>query len=85
MEETVYKALSAKERASLVSLYESETMKAVKKALEIFQTEKAHHVLTTSPDHENTILNRGQVIGARFVFDLAKLAAKKENKKRNNA
>lgn len=82
MEETVYKALTGKEKEILAQLFESESMKAIKHALELYQTEKAAWVLAESPDHNYTILNRGQVQGARFIFDLAKTAYKHENKKR---
>lgn len=84
MERDVYKRLSKKDQAALVSLYETEEFKTLKKSLEIYQSEIAHFTLANSPDHEVTLLNRGKVLGARFIFDLAKLAAKKENEKRNS-
>lgn len=83
MEDKVYKSLTKKEQALLVNFYENtDLMKAVKKAFEVYQSELAHSVLANSPDHDYTLLNRGKAVGARFVFDLAKTATKKENQRR---
>jgi hypothetical protein len=81
MEETVLKTLTERERALLSDLYDSESMKALRKALAQYQLEKAQWVLTSSPNHEYTIQNRGAVEGANFVFGLVRSANQKENKK----
>lgn len=82
MEEEIYKALKNEEKEILAALYESKSMKALKRALELYQLKKAEWVIEVSKDHEYTVLNRGNVQGARFIFDLCQTAYKNENKKR---
>lgn len=83
MNEDVYKTLTEKDKALLSALYESETMKAIKNSLATYQLKKAEWVILQAPDHLYTVLNRGNVEGARFIVDLALYANKIEQRKRS--
>lgn len=82
MENQVYKKLTEKEQAQIAAFYESETMKTVVKSLDLYQKMKAIATIANSPNHENTILNRGQIQGANFLHDLSKHAFTAKDKKR---
>lgn len=84
MDNTVYKKLTEKERAQLAAFADSETFRTVVKALDIYQKVKAVNTIASSPDHETTVLNRGEIQGARFLADLA-LHSKKSLSKRKSS
>lgn len=82
MEEQVFKKLSKKDRELLGTLYETESAKAILRAGVQYQEDKALHIAMTAPDMENVLLNRGMIQGARFMYDLMKIAHRKINKEK---
>ena len=82
MEQDVYAALSTRERELLGTLFETESAKALASALDKYQLAKATHIATMAPDFDNFILNRGNIQGARFAYDLMKFAHSKINKEK---
>lgn len=82
MEQDVYAALSTRERELLGTLFETESAKALASALDKYQLAKATHIATMAPDFDNVILNRGNIQGARFAYDLMKFAHSKINKEK---
>lgn len=76
MEQEVYLALDSKERELLGTLFETESAKAILSALDKYQLAKATHIAVMAPDFDNVILNRGNIQGARFIYDLMKHAHK---------
>lgn len=82
MEKTILKGLTEKEKALLAELSESASMDAMLKALALYQLEKAKWVVMSSPDHNYTLVNRGQVEGSRFIVDLCKTARDSEKKQK---
>ena len=82
METEVYAVLSTKERELLGTLFETESAKALATALDKYQLAKATHIATMAPDFENVLLNRGNIQGARFAYDLMKFAHSKMTKEK---
>jgi len=82
MEDEVFRALSTKERELLGTLFETESAKAILVALDKYQMAKATHIALMAPDYDNVILNRGNIQGARFIYDLMKHAHSKINKEK---
>lgn len=80
MEEQVYNKLSKTDQELLASLFETQSAKTILRAGVQYQEDKALHIAMTAPDMENVMLNRGMIQGARFLYDLMKLAAKKNKK-----
>jgi hypothetical protein len=80
MEEQVYKKLSTEQKELLGTIFETQTMKAILTASDIYQQDKALHIAVTAPNFENVILNRGNIAGARFIYDLCQFANKKMKK-----
>jgi len=80
MEADVYKKLSTEQKELLATLYETQSMRAIMAAGDIYQHIKAEWVVTTSTDFSNVIQNRGNIEGARFIYDLCKYANKQEKK-----
>lgn len=71
MESSVYKKLTEKERAVMASIADSEDFKTIVKVLDLYQKIKAVSTIANSPNHENTVLNRGQIQGASFFPDFS--------------
>ena len=82
MEDEVFRALSTKERELLGTLFETESAKAILVALDKYQQGKASHIALMAPDFDNVILNRGNIQGARFIYDLMKFAHSKISKEK---
>ena len=82
MEQEIYAALSEKERELLGTLFETESARAILVALDKYQQSKATHIALMAPDFDNVILNRGNIQGARFTYDLMKFAHSKINKEK---
>lgn len=82
MEQEIYAALSEKERELLGTLFETESKRAILVALDKYQQSKAAHIALMAPDFDNVILNRGNIQGARFIYDLMEFAHKKINKEK---
>lgn len=82
MEDEVYRGLSKKDRELIGTLFETESARAVLHALDLYQQKKALHISMVAPDFENVVLNRGNIHGARFIYDLMKLANRKIKKEK---
>ena len=82
MEEQVFKKLTQKDKELLGTLFETESAKAILRAGIQYQEDKALHIAMSAPDMENVYLNRGNIMGARFIYDMMKYAHKKMNKEK---
>ena len=80
MEDKVYKKLNSTEKELLATLFETESMRAILKAGALYQDTKAEHIALTADNFDNVLVNRGNIMGARFIYDLCKYAKSKEKK-----
>jgi len=55
-------------------------MRTIAEAGDIYQHIKAEWVVTTSSDFSNVLENRGNIKGARFIYDLSRYCNMKEKK-----
>lgn len=82
MEQEVYAALDTRQRELLGTLFETESAKALAVALDKYQLAKATHIATMAPDFDNVLINRGNIQGARFAYDLMKFAHQRLTKEK---
>lgn len=82
MESEVYGLLSEKDRELLGTLFETESAKAMLHAGDLYQQRKALHISMIADSFDNVLLNRGNIQGARFMYDLMKFAHSKINKEK---
>jgi len=80
MEDQVYRKLTSEQKELLATLYETQSMKAILNAGVIYQQIKAEHVAMVAPNMDNVLTNRGNIFGARFIYDLCKYAHSKQKK-----
>lgn len=80
MEDQVYKQLTQTDKDLIAALFDTQVIKAIARAGNIYQQDKAVHIALSAPDMENVLLNRGNIAGARFIYDLAKHAHSKQKK-----
>jgi hypothetical protein len=80
MESSVYKQLTSTDKELLATLWGTQTIKSVGNAIDKYQQLKAAHIAMNAPDFANVLVNRGNIEGARFIYDLCKLAHSKQKK-----
>lgn len=80
MDNQIYNKLTEDQRELLGTLFDTQSMRAIMVAGNLYQQDKAEHIALMAPDFDNVILNRGNIQGARFIYDLCKLAHSKMKK-----
>lgn len=78
MDKQVYGKLTSDDKELLASLWETKVIKSIIRAGDIYQQDKALHIALTADSYENVLLNRGNIAGARFLYDLIKYAHEKK-------
>lgn len=74
MEKQVYDKLTSEDKELLATIYDSKLIKTIARAGDIYQQDKAAHISLLAPDFNNVLLNRGNIQGARFIYDICKYA-----------
>jgi hypothetical protein len=83
MEQQVWNKLTSRDQDLLAALWETEVIKSIAHAGDLYQQDKALHISMVADSMENVLLNRGNIQGARFIFDLAKFAHQRQKRKDN--
>lgn len=84
MEKSIYKKLTEKDVAILASFADHQDFKTFIKVLDLYQKIKAVNTIASSPNHETTVLNRGQIQGANFFPEFAQFCKEQLQKRKSS-
>ena len=76
----VYNKLDSKEREQLAILKGSPVYKTLIKAIDIYQKDKAIMTISTAPNWENVVQNKGEIMGSSFPINLINYIALKQDR-----
>ena len=76
----VYNKLSNEEKEALAILKGSPIMKTLIKAIDIYQKDKAILTISTAPNWDNVVQNKGEIMGSSFIVNLINYIALKQER-----